>query len=195
MVYNISSISIVSDVSFVEQLSSEPSPQRNNSTNILYSTELSATHTREVPTRSSVTSPKSDFVTPDDNSIDPTFPNGFGAQQLFTPPSLNDLNLSPSPLHILAAFTVVQHYLTHHDDKHSPQSPEPSEPSPISTPSMNLSTNDSWKFHIPQQMTTPSIRRMNRGLKDLLQLLLQSATSKVNMCSVCVPTQPICWRH
>ena len=49
--------SIASEIFFVEQLSSEPSPQRNNSQNTLYSTELLMKHTREMPTLSSVTSP------------------------------------------------------------------------------------------------------------------------------------------
>ena len=32
-----------------------------------------------------------------------------------------------------------------HDETYSPQSPEPSDPSPISTPSMNLNTIDGWE--------------------------------------------------
>ena len=87
---------IDSDVFFVEQLSNEPNPQRNNSPNIPNSTELSGTHTREMPTISSVASPEPVIVTFADDSNDPTFPYGFGAQQPIVPSSLNDLNLPPN---------------------------------------------------------------------------------------------------
>ena len=73
--------SINSDVFFVEQLSSEPSAQRSNSPNIINSTELLGTHTKEMPTVSSFTSPEPHIVALDDNANDPTFPYGFGAQQ------------------------------------------------------------------------------------------------------------------
>ena len=96
-----------SDVFFVEQLSNEPSPQRNNSPNILNSMELSGTHAIETPTISSVASAEPYIVTLDDDSNDPTIPYGFGAQQPIVPPSPNDLNLPPNPFNILAAMTVV----------------------------------------------------------------------------------------
>ena len=41
--------------------------------------------------------------------------------------------------------TVVQRNPTQHDEKYSPQSPGLSDPSPISTPPMNLSTIDGWE--------------------------------------------------
>ena len=59
--------------------------------------------------------------------------------------SLNDLNLPPNPFIILAAITVVQQNPTPHDDKYSPQTPEPSNPKPIPTSLMNLSTIDGWE--------------------------------------------------
>ena len=93
MASNISTDSRDSKIFFVEQLLNEPSPQQNNSPNILKSTELSGTQTREITTIFSVTSPEPDFVTLDDKSNDPTFPPGFGAKQPIVPPSLNDLNL------------------------------------------------------------------------------------------------------
>ena len=130
---------------YVEQLSSQASPQRNKYPKTLNSTELSGTLTRKMPTISSVTSPKPDIVTLDHNSNGPTFPYGFGAQKPIVPSSLNDLNLPPNPINTLAAMTVVQQYPTQHDDNYRPQSPEPSEPSPISTPLMNLSTIDGWE--------------------------------------------------
>ena len=71
-------------------------------------------------------------------------PYGFGRQLPIVPPSLNDLNLPPNPFNILNTMAVV----TQTDDDHdgySPQSPEPSDPSPISTPHMNVSTFNSWE--------------------------------------------------
>ena len=93
----------------------------------------------------SVSSPEPDIVAPDDDSNDPKLPYGFGAQQPIVPPCLNDLNLPPNPLNVLAAMTVVQQNPTQHEDNYSPQSPEPSEPSPIPTPPVNPSTNDGWE--------------------------------------------------
>ena len=146
MASKISIKSIDCEVNFVEQPSSDSSLQRNNSLNILQSTELSGKRTREMPTFSSVTSPEPDFVTLDDNFNDTTFPYGFVKQQPIVPPSLNDLNLLPNPFSILAATRVVQQKTTQqHVDKYSPQSPEPSEPPPMSTPPMNLSTIDGWE--------------------------------------------------
>ena len=115
MAFNISINSIDSDVFFVEQLSSEPSPQRNISPNILTLTELSGIHTTELPTVWSVTSLEPDIVTLDDNSNDPTFPYGFGAQRPIVSPSVNDLNLPPNLFNILAAMTVVQQNQTQCD--------------------------------------------------------------------------------
>ena len=125
MASNISTISIDSEVIFVEQLLSEPSPQRNNSPKILNSTEESELHTAEMPTLSSVTTPEQDSVTLDDDYTDPTFPCGFGAQQPIVPSNLNDLNLSPSPFIKLAAMTVVLQNPTQQDNNYSPQSSEP----------------------------------------------------------------------
>ena len=95
---------------------------------------------REVITVASVASPEPRSVTLDSDSNDPTIPYGFGSQQLIVPPSLNDLNLPPNPFNVLATMAVIQH-----DQEDSPQWPEPSDPSPISTPPLNLSTIESWE--------------------------------------------------
>ena len=71
-------------------------------------------------------------------------PYGFGRQLPIFLPSLNDLNLPPHPFNILAERAVVNQE-DGYDDKYSPQSPEPSEPSPILTPPKILSTFDSWE--------------------------------------------------
>ena len=144
----------------MQQLSIEPSPQRNNSPNILNSTELSGTQKREMPTVSSVTSPEPEIVTLDDYSNDPTFPYGFGAQQPIVPPSLNDVNRPLNPFNILAAMTVVQQNLTQRDDIYSPQSREPSEP--ISLPPMNLSTIDGWETPHTTTDDNTSLRRTSQ---------------------------------
>ena len=129
----------------MEQLAKEPSPQTNNSRNILKSTELSGTHVKEMPTTSSVASPEPDIVTLDDNSNEPTLPYGIGQKLPIMPPSSNDLNLSPRRFNILETVAVVNHTEDGSDENYSPQSPEPSDPSPISTPPMNFSTFNSWE--------------------------------------------------
>ena len=127
-----------SDVFYVEQTSTEGSPIRNNTPAILNSTEISGAMEREVITISSVPSPEPRIVTLDSDSNEPTMSYGFGNQQPILPPSLNDLNLPPNPFNVLATMAVIRV-----DDEYSPQSPEHSIPSPISTPSMNVSTIES----------------------------------------------------
>ena len=78
-------------------------------------------------------------MTLDSDSNEPTIPYGFGSQQPILPPSLNDLNLPPNLFNVLATITVIRA-----DDAYSIQSPEPSIPSPISTPPMNVSTIEGW---------------------------------------------------
>ena len=126
-----------SDVFYVEKLSPETSPIRNNTPIILNSTQLSEAMDPETITISSVASPEPQLVTLDSDSNEPTFPHAFGAQHPIVPPSLNDLNLPPNPFNVLATMAVIQQV-----QKQSPQSPDPSEFSPISTPAMNVSTID-----------------------------------------------------
>ena len=134
-----------SDVFYVEQSPSEPSPRRHNTPNILNSTEISEQHTTQMPSISSIASPEPHIFTIDDNSNDPTIPYGFGQQVPIIPPSLDDLNLPLNPFSILATMAVVHPTQSTHDDNYSPQSPEPSELSSISTPPMNVSTFNSWE--------------------------------------------------
>ena len=129
-----------SDLFYVEQSSVEGSPIRNNTPAILNSTEISGAMEREVITISSVASPEPRILTLDSDSNDPTIPYGFGIQHTIVPPSLSDLNLPPSPFNVLATIAVIQH-----DQEDSPQSREPSDPSPMSTPPMNLSTIEGWE--------------------------------------------------
>ena len=126
-----------SDVFYAEQLSPETSPIRNNTPVILNSTQLLEAMDPETITISSVASPEPQLVTIDSDSNEPTFPYAFGAQYPIVPPSLNELNLPPNPFDVLATMAVIQE-----DQEQSPQSPEPFDLSPISTPPMNKSTID-----------------------------------------------------
>ena len=128
-----------SDVFYVEQSSTEPRPRRHNTPNILNSTELPEQHTARMPSVSSIASPQPQIFTIDDDSNEPTMPYGFGQQHPIVPPSLNDLNLPPNPFNILATMAIASN-TGDDNDVYSPQSPEPSLPSPISTPPMNIST-------------------------------------------------------
>ena len=136
---SLDSCSTESDVFYVEQTLTEGSPIRNNTPAILNLTEISGAMEREVISISSVASPKPRIVTLDSDSNDPTMPYGFGNQQPIVPPSLNDLNLPPNPFNVLATTAVIPV-----DDEYSPQSPELTIPSPISTPPMNISTIEGW---------------------------------------------------
>ena len=134
-----------SDVFFVEQISNEPSPQRNNSPNLFNSTELTEHHAARMPSVSTIASPQPYIFTIHDDSNEPTIPYGFGRQLPTFLPSLNDLNLPPNPFNILATRALENSTGDANDDNYSPQSPEPSEPTPISTPPMNVSDFNSWK--------------------------------------------------
>ena len=142
---NISLDSIDSDVFYVEQIFNEPSPQRNNSPDILNSTELSEHHATRMPSISTIASPQPYIFTNNDDSNEPTIPFGFGRQLPIVPPSLNELNLPPNPFNILATMAISNTTEDANDDKYSLQSPEPSEPSPIATPPMNVSAFNSWE--------------------------------------------------
>ena len=142
---NISLDSTDSDVFYVEQISKGPSPRRNNLPDILNSTERSVHHATRMPSFSTIASPEPQILTIDDDSNEPTMPYGFGRQLPFIPPSLNDLNLPPNPFNILTTMAVANNTEEANDDNDSPQSPEPSELSPISTPPLNVSAFDSWE--------------------------------------------------
>ena len=144
MTSNISMASDDSDVFYVEQSSGELSPQRHNTPNILNSTKISEQHTARMPSISSIASPEPRIFTIDDDSNEPTMPYGFERQLPIVPPSLNDLNLPPNPFNILNTMAIVTQ--TQDDnEQYSPESPEPSVPSPISTPPINVSAYNSWE--------------------------------------------------
>ena len=142
---NISLDSTNSDVFYVEQISNEPSPQPNNSPDILNSTELSEHHATGMPSISTIASPQPYIFTINDNSNEPTIPYGFGRHLPIVPPSLDNLSLPPNPFNMLATMLIATKTGDANDDNYSPQSPEPSDPSPISTPPMNVSAFNSWE--------------------------------------------------
>ena len=142
---NISFDSTDSDVFYVEQISNEPSPRRNNSLDILNSTERSEHHATRMPSISTIASPQPYIFTINDDSNEPTLPYGFGRQLPVVPPSLNDLNLPPNPFNILATMAIANNTGDANNDNYSPQSLEPSLSSPISTPPMKVSAHNSWE--------------------------------------------------
>ena len=142
---NISVDSTDSEVFYVEQISNEPIPQRNNSPDILNSTERSEHHATRMPSISTIASPQLYSFTINDDSNEPTIPYGFGRQLPIVPPSLNDLNLPPNPFNILATMAIANNTEVANDNNYSPESPEPSDLSPISTPQMNVSAFNSWE--------------------------------------------------
>ena len=93
---------------------------------------------------SSIASPEPQIVTIDDNSKEPTMPYGFGRQLPIVPPRLNDLNLPPNFFNILATVAIANTEDAN-DNNYSPESPDPSLPSTISTPPMNVSAYNSWE--------------------------------------------------
>ena len=116
---NISLDSTDSDVFYVEQISNEPNPRRNNSPDILNSTERSKHHATRMPSFSTIASPEPQIVTIDDDSNEPTMPYGFGRQLPNIPPSLNDLNLPSNPFNILATMAVANNTEEANDDNYS----------------------------------------------------------------------------
>ena len=97
-----------------------------------------------MPSVSSIASPEPRIFTIDDNSNEPTMPYGFRRQLPIDPPSLKDLNLPPNPFNILNTMALVTQTQDDNDEL-NPQSPESSDPSPMSTTPMNVSTFNSWE--------------------------------------------------
>ena len=137
---SLDSSSTESDVFHVERSSEYGIPIRNNTPAVLYSRELTGAMARETIKISSVASPEPRIVTIDSDSNEPTVPYGLGGQHPIVPPSLKDLNLPPNPFNVIATMAVIRG-----EEEYSPQSPEPSITSPISTPPMNVNTIEGWE--------------------------------------------------
>ena len=88
---------------------------------------------------SSIASPEPQTFRIDDDSNEPTMPYGFGRQFSIVPPNPNDFNLPPNPFNIQATLAKANNTKDANDNNYYLESPEPSEPSPISTPPMNVS--------------------------------------------------------
>ena len=206
---HISTASSDSDVFYLEKISNEPCPQRNNSPKILNSTEISQTHMARMPSVSSIASPEPQILTIHDDSNEPTMPSGFGRQLPIVPPSLNDLNLPPNPFNILATMGVVTQTQDDNDD-YRPQSPEPYELSLISTPPMNISTFDSWEtshtttddnifysddepgriYFLPSTPTPPRPPRMLKRKLSLVTSFPKRGGVSHHICQACGLTIP-----
>ena len=137
---SLDSSSTESDVFYVERSSEEGSPIRNSIQAVLNPTELSGAMGRQTITIFSVASAEPRIVTIDSDYNEPTMPYVFVNQQPIVPPSLNDLTLPLNPFNVLATRAVIRA-----DAEYSPESPEPSIPSPISTPPMNVSSIEGWE--------------------------------------------------
>ena len=140
MALNSSLNSTDSDVFYVDQSSNDRSVPTPNTPIVLNSTEISGDDTREMISISSIASPEPQIVTIDDESNEPTMPYGFGQQLPIVPPILNDLNVPPNPFNILATMAIANNT---EDNNYSPESPDPSVLSSISTPPMNVSAFNS----------------------------------------------------
>ena len=90
-----------SDMFYVERLSGEQSITNKNTPDILNWTELFRALAREVVTISTIASAEPHIVTTESNSNEHTRPYGYGRQQTFTIPSLNDLNLPVNTFNVL----------------------------------------------------------------------------------------------
>ena len=95
---------------------------------------------RETIINLSVESPEPQILTMDSGSNETTFPYGSGNGHPIMPPSLSDLKFPHNPFNVLATVVVIRQ-----DEEDSPQSRAPSDPSPIFTPPMNLSTIEGWE--------------------------------------------------
>ena len=198
-----------SDVFYVEQSSNYQNLPRPNTPIVLNSTEISGDDTREMISISSIASPESQIVTINSDSNEPTLPYGFGRQLPIVPPSLNDLNLPHNPFNILATMAVANYTDDANDDNYSPQSPELSGPSPISTPPMNVSAFNSWEtsytttdddtFHssdeprriyflLPSPSTPPSPPRRQKRKLSLGMSFPKEAGVSQHICEACGQT-------
>ena len=120
----------------------EASLPRPNTPIVLKSTRMSGNDTQKMISKSSIASPEPHFVIIESDSNEPTILYGFGRPLSYIPPSLNDLNLPPNPFDVLATMAMVNRTEDGQNDIYSPQSLKPTNPSPISTPPMNVSTID-----------------------------------------------------
>ena len=130
-----------SDVFYLQLSSKEVSPTQKKTPAVLNAMQLSRAIAKETFTISSVVAPPElQIVTIELDAEGPTILYGFGNQHPIVLPSLKDLNLPPDPFKVWATMAAIQP-----DKEYSPQSPETSNQSPISTPPMNLDTLEGWE--------------------------------------------------
>ena len=98
-----------------------------------------------MPSISTIASPQPYIFTINDDSNEPTMPYNFARQLPIVHPSLNDLNLPHNPFNILATMAIANSTQEANANSYSPESPDPSIPSSISTTPMNVSAFNSWE--------------------------------------------------
>ena len=130
---------------YVEQSSNELSSPRPNTPIVVSSRDMSGKIIRELIHITSIASRGPQVVTIDSHSSELSMPYGFGRHVPIFPLGLKNLNLLRNSFNIKAIMAVANPTAEGHDINYCPQSPEPSEPSPISTPPMNLSTIEGWE--------------------------------------------------
>ena len=160
---------------------------------------------REMLSIQSIASPGPQIVTIDSDSHESTMPYGFGRQLPIVPPRLINLNLPPNWFKIFATMAVASPTEEEHDENYIPHSPEPSGPSSILTPPMNLSTFEGWEkphtltdentfysddesrktYFLPSSPSTPPPRRkLKRQLSLELSFLKREGVSQ-HICEAC----------
>ena len=137
-----------SNLLYVEGLSGEQISRRQNTHELLNSTQLSGALVREIITISSVATPEPQIVSIASNSNEPTIQYGYGRRAPNILPCLNHLNLPLNPCNVmtpkpLAAINERGTYAPAADD--SPTSTTTFTKSEILTSSMIVSTVDAWE--------------------------------------------------
>ena len=139
MTYEKSLSSTDSENFYVEQLSGERSPRRNNTSEIHTSTELSGAYAREAITISTMASPVPKKMATNSDLNKPTISYSYGKQDSTIPANSKDLIVPPNLVNIPATKAVVEPRVRQCDERECPRTSVQSELSTISTPPMKVS--------------------------------------------------------
>ena len=117
---SLATISMDSEVFYVESSSEVGSPSRNSTPVVFNSSQLPGVIARQAITISSVTSPEPLFVTIESESGESTIPYRFGNQHPILLAGFNDLNLPPNPFNSFVTVAVIQANTTQKDENTTP---------------------------------------------------------------------------